>query len=69
MYPVEGRKRLAYVWDAVHENKAGLIVRSQGLIDSNDDVYISGSIKEADYGVFRKGDAYLDPITGGVVGA
>jgi len=37
------------------------------LIGPNDDVNISGSIKEADCGVFGKGDAYLDPITGATV--
>ena len=40
----------------------------QILIGTNDNFYVLGSIKETDYGVFRKGDAYLDPITGEVLG-
>lgn len=40
----------------------------QILIGANDNFYVFGPIKETGYGVFRKGDAYLDPITGEVLG-
>lgn len=40
----------------------------QILIGPNDDFYVSGSIKDTEYGAFRKGDTYLDPITGEVLG-
>lgn len=40
----------------------------QILIGPNDDFYVAGSIKDTEYGVFRKGYTYLDPITGEALG-